>query len=107
MILAKAKFGVGQVVYHSGSGMRGVVIDVDPIFGVTADMKHFPEMGKIPPNQIWYHVLVDGSDQGAYVAELGLTEDNAGAPVEHPQMPNFFSGFDKTHNAYVSLRVVN
>jgi heat shock protein HspQ len=107
LILAKARFSVGQLVYHAASGIRGVVIDVDPTFIKPGQYQGALDLANIPFNQIWYHVLVDGSDQGAYVAEPGLVEDQGGEPVDHPQLPTFFVGFDQDHKSYVSRRIIN
>ena len=67
-----AKFGLGQIVRHRDAAFRGVVIDVDPVFGGKPG-----ESGDISPDQPFYQVLALGGEGGfiAYAPEDALEHD--------------------------------
>ncbi|MGQ3039535.1 MAG: heat shock protein HspQ [Brevundimonas sp.] len=67
-----ARFGLGQIVRHRDAAFRGVVIDVDPVFG-----GHPGDTGPVSPDQPFYQVLALGEDGGfiAYAAEDALEHD--------------------------------
>lgn len=96
-----AKFSVGQVIHNTLLDYRGVIIDVDPQFQGTHSMPsaspaaHDPASKKSGP---WYHVLVDGTADWAYVAERNLEPDNEGGPIDHPDVIDYFD--DLTDQGY-------
>lgn len=87
---AEAKFGVGQLVHHKLFDYRGVIIDVDPHFLGTEDWYRNVAKSRPPKDRPWYHVLVDGAEHQTYVAERNLEPDQAGGPVDHPDVPAYF-----------------
>jgi heat shock protein HspQ len=102
--LKQAKFDIGQIVKHTESGYRGVIVDIDPEF--TADASDSGE--GVPPvyrANPWYHVLLDEDDLQAYIAEQELQRDSLAEPIHHEHVDVFFSRFDKDH--YISRYLVN
>ena len=98
-----AKFSVGQVIHNTLLDYRGVIIDVDPQFRGTHGSSSIS--GSIPSsisssgpsshaaatnNGPWYHVLVDGTSDWAYVAERNLELDVEGGPIDHPEVIDYF-----------------
>ena len=90
-----AKCSVGQVMHNTLLDYRGVIIDVDPLFRGTHGS---PSAGSSEPsgsgnpsnNGPWYHVLVDGTSDWAYVAERNLELDVEGGPIDHPDVIDYF-----------------
>ena len=94
MDASECKFFLGQVVRHRLFNYRGVIFDVDPVFSGSEDWYQQVARSRPPKDQPWYHVLVSGADHTTYVAERNLDADPSGLPVEHPELEQFFSGFD-------------
>lgn len=94
--LARARFGVGQLVHHRLFEYRGVIIDVDPVFSGSEEWYRQMAHSKPPKDRPWYHVLVDGATHQTYVAERNLETDLETGPVAHPLVDRYFSGFDGT-----------
>ena len=95
-----AKFGIGQVVRHRISPLRGVIFDVDPEFSNTEEWwLSIPEEVRPPKDQPFYHLLAenDQSTYLAYVSEQNLLADNSGEPVGHPHASVLFAGFEDGH----------
>ena len=86
----EARFAVGELVQHLRFGYRGVVADVDPIFGLSDAWYEEVARSRPPRDHPWYHVLVDGTDQVTYVAERHLGHDPSGEAVQHPLLRMFF-----------------
>jgi heat shock protein HspQ len=101
--LPRAKFGIGQVVRHKLYPFRGVIFDVDPVFSNTEEW-----FNAIPPelrprrDQPFYHLLAENDDTEyvAYVSEQNLLPDETRSPVRHPQVREYFEGFDPKKNSY-------
>lgn len=102
--MKEAKFDIGHIVRHTDSGLRGVIVDVDPEFN---DRElQVEEGGDIPHRSSpWYHVLLDDQELQAYIAERQLQRDYLGQPINHAYIEVFFSNFDTDH--YVSRRSIN
>ena len=95
-----AKFGIGQVVRHRISPLRGVIFDVDPEFANTEEWwLSIPEEVRPPKDQPFYHLLAenDQSTYLAYVSEQNLLADESGEPVCHPHASVLFAGFEDGH----------
>lgn len=86
----RALFSVGELVLHQRFGYRGVVVDVDPVFGLSEAWYEEVARSRPPKDRPWYHVLVDDSDTVTYVAERHLGHDPSGQPVRHPLLDTFF-----------------
>jgi heat shock protein HspQ len=100
-VAAAARFMPGQLVRHRRFDYRGVVADVDPEFSLDDAWYERNAVTRPPRDKPWYHVLVHASDGAVtYVAERNLERDASDAPVEHPLIDHFFSGF--RDGAYVS-----
>ena len=92
-----AKFAIGQVVKHRIFPFRGVVFDVDPVFGNTEEWwNSIPEDTRPTKAQPFYHLLAENDDNTyvAYVSEQNLLADETGEPVGHPQTAVIFESFD-------------
>ncbi len=100
-----AEFTLGQVVYHREMDYRGVIVDVDPMFLGDGEMAVEAVGEDEPLNAPWYHVLVNGRDHVTYVSESSLSADDTGAPIRHPSLNLFFSGYKDDH--YVPRRHAN
>jgi len=91
---AEPKFSPGQLVRHERFGYRGVIVDVDPVFGLSEAWYEEVARSRPPKDRPWYHVLVDDGDSTTYVAERHLAPDGDGAPIEHPLLGEFFTHFE-------------
>ncbi len=105
MSTTHAKFSVGQVVHHKKFDYRGVVVDVDPVFEGTEEWYEQVARSRPPKDRPWYHVLVHESAHATYVAERHLEPDESGAPIEHPQLGQFFQALK--NGAYVPHHAAN
>lgn len=101
--LPSAKFSIGQVVRHRLFPFRGVIFDVDPVFNNTEEWwLSIPEEIRPRRDQPFYHLLAenDETEYVAYVSEQNLLVDETGIPVRHPQVREYFEGFDPRNKAY-------
>ncbi len=62
MTTIRAKFYVGQLVYHKRFDYRGVVVDVDPQFQGDDEWYEVMACSRPPKDKPWYHVLVHNAD---------------------------------------------
>lgn len=88
-----AKFRIGQLVRHRLFPFRGIVFDVDPQFANTEEWyQAIPAEVRPRKDQPFYHLLAENAEAAyiAYVSEQNLLEDEAGGPVRHPQVSEFF-----------------
>jgi len=87
-----AKYNVGQVIHHTLFDYRGVIVDVDSQFRIGAELNAQEQRprGAEPDARPWYHVLVDGTADRTYVSEQNLEPDSLGAPVDHPDLIDYF-----------------
>ena len=98
-----AKFRIGQVVKHRLFPFRGVIFDVDPVFNNTEEWwLSIPEDIRPRKDQPFYHLFAenDETEYVAYVSEQNLLDDETGEPVRHPQIRDFFEGFDSKKSLY-------
>ena len=102
---SRARFGVGQLIRHQRFGYRGVIVDVDPEFGLTEEWYEEVARSRPPKDQPWYHVLPDGAAHATYVAERHLELDASGRPVRHPLLDRYFAAFEG--GRYVRTDAVN
>ncbi len=99
------KFESGQVIHHKRLGYRGVVLAVDDEFQGVEHHAQRDTCARVARDKPWYHVLVDGSEEEAYVAERHLELDESEAPVEHPLLGVFFD--ELRSGRYVRNRLLN
>ena len=98
-----AKFGIGQVVRHRLFSFRGVIFDVDPVFSNTEEWwNSIPEEIRPRKDQPFYHLLAENEETEyvAYVSEQNLLVDDSGEPVRHPQVREYFAGYDSRRKTY-------
>jgi heat shock protein HspQ len=98
-----AKFAIGQVVKHRIFSFRGVIFDVDPEFNNTEEWyDSIPESVRPRKDQPFYHLLAenDETEYTAYVSEQNLLIDELREPVRHPQVRDYFEGFDPARGSY-------
>jgi heat shock protein HspQ len=88
-----ARFSIGQVVYHSRFGYRGVIVDVDATFQHSEEWYDAMARSRPPRDQPWYHVLVHDSDHMTYVAERHLEACESADPIRHPDLSDYFDEF--------------
>lgn len=101
--MPSAKFRIGQVVKHRVFPFRGVIFDVDPEFANTEEWwQAIPEEIRPRKDQPFYHLLAenDETEYVAYVSEQNLLVDDTGDPVRHPQVQDYFAGFDTKKKFY-------
>jgi heat shock protein HspQ len=92
-----AKFQIGQIVRHRFFPFRGVIFDVDPVFSNTEEWwQAIPEAIRPRKDQPFYHLLAENDETAyvAYVSEQNLVVDESGTAVRHPQVDEFFNGFE-------------
>ena len=100
MLRAQAKFRIGQIVKHRIHPFRGVIFDVDPTFANTEEWwQSIPEELRPRREQPFYHLFAENetSYYVAYVSEQNLLADISGEPVEHPDVPEYFSELEGDH----------
>ncbi len=88
-----AKYQIGQVVRHRIFPFRGVVFDIDSVFGNTEEWyQSIPAEVRPRKDQPFYHLFAenDETEYVAYVSEQNLLPDNTGQPVRHPQVAEAF-----------------
>ena len=102
---ARARFRVGQPIHHKTFDYRGVVVDVDPAFGLSDEWYERMASSQPPKDAPWYHVLVHDTAHVTYVAERNLEPDLTGRPIEHPELERFFERFE--NGLYVVRQPVN
>ena len=89
-----AKFQIGQVVRHRMFPFRGVIFDVDPQFGNTAEWyESIPEEVRPRKDQPFYHLFAenDRTHYVAYVSEQNLLADESETPLTHPDILEWFT----------------
>ena len=97
LAVAKATFGIGDVVRHRLFDFRGVVFDVDPVFTNSEDWyEAIPEAIRPSKDQPFYHLLAENAEQSyiAYVSQQNLMQDESDEPIDHPAIEAYFNGFD-------------
>ena len=95
--VAKASFGIGDVVRHRLFDFRGVVFDVDPVFANSEEWyEAIPEAIRPSKDQPFYHLLAENAEQSyiAYVSQQNLMHDESEEPIDHPAIAAYFEGFD-------------
>jgi heat shock protein HspQ len=98
-----AKFDIGQVVRHRIFDFRGVIFDVDPEFNNTEEWYNaIPENVRPRKDQPFYHLLAENSETEyvAYVSEQNLLIEDTPTPVRHPQVGDYFAGYDAKRGIY-------
>ena len=101
-----AKFGLGQIVKHRLFEFRGVIFDVDPEFNNTEEWYNsIPEEARPRKDQPFYHLLAENAETEytAYVSEQNLLKDDPAAPIRHPQVNEYFRGYDQKQGRYLLL----
>jgi heat shock protein HspQ len=95
--VAKARFGLGEVVKHRHFEFRGVIFDVDPVFANSDEWyQSIPEAIRPRKDQPFYHLLAENAESSyvAYVSQQNLIPDDSEEPVEHPGIAGMFEAFD-------------
>ena len=108
--LPEAKFAVGEVVRHRIFPFRGVIFDIDPVFANTDEWwMAIPEEMRPKKDQPFYHLLAENEETEyiAYVSEQNLLRDTSGAPVRHPQVPEYFVEDDNGRYLPVQFKMLN
>ena len=103
MLKTHAKYHIGQVLRHRKHPFRGVVFDVDAMFSNTEEWyQNIPEDSRPSKDQPFYHLLAENEDTEyvAYVSEQNLLVDDSGEPVRHPQVQEYFEGYDNRRKSY-------
>ena len=97
VLRADAKYRIGQVVRHRFHPFRGVIFDVDPTFSNTEEWwQSIPEEVRPRKDQPFYHLFAENEScyYVAYVSEQNLLPDEAGGPVGHPDIDDFFTALE-------------
>jgi heat shock protein HspQ len=102
-LMNEAKFQIGQIVRHRLFAFRGVIFDVDPEFNNTEEWYNsIPAEARPRKDQPYYHLLAENEETEyvAYVSEQNLLVDETSDPVRHPQVREYFAGFDTKKKQY-------
>jgi heat shock protein HspQ len=97
MLMRSARYRIGDVVRHRRYPFRGVIVDVDPEFANTEEWwQSIPEEVRPSKDQPFYHLLAENEQTAyaAYVSEQNLLPDAEAGPVNHPEVDDYFVGFD-------------
>jgi len=89
--MSQAAFFIGQRVRHALFEYRGVIVDVDPCFSLSAQWYEHEALSRPPKDRPWYRVLVHNAIHESYVAERNLEPDLSDEPVAHPDIDQYFS----------------
>lgn len=92
--MRQARYAVGDVVKHRFFPFRGVVFDIDPVFGNTEEWwLAIPVEMRPRKDQPFYHLFAENAETTyvAYVSEQNLLPDETGLPVKHPRVPEMFA----------------
>jgi heat shock protein HspQ len=95
--IARARFGIGEVVRHRLLDFRGVIFDVDPVFANSDEWyEAIPAELRPAKNQPFYHLLAENSDSSyvAYVSQQNLIPDEEDEPIDHPAIDGLFDAFE-------------
>ena len=103
--MQQAKFTIGQCIHHRLFDYRGVIVDVDPVFQGTDEWYEQVARSRPPKDEPWYRVLVHEAGHETYVAERNLEPDRSPAPISHPLVDEFFTGF--SNDTYQTGRRTN
>ena len=107
MMIAEAKFSIGQVVKHRIFPFRGVIFDVDPVFDNTEEWyQAIPAEVRPRKDQPFYHLYAE-NDQTvyeAYVSEQNLLADDSGDDLRHPKVRKDFRQVNKGQFELISRR---
>ena len=95
--MKRAVLNIGQLVHHRLFDYRGVIYDVDSEFMLSDEWYEQVAKSRPPKDEPWYRVLVDGTAQETYVAQRNLQADRETAPISHPLVNEYFSGFEDGH----------
>ncbi len=87
MTTIRAKFYVGQLVYHKRFDYRGVVVDVDPQFQGDDEWYEVMARSRPPKDKPWYHVLVHNAEHSTYVSDPGRGDSFCRCSLEHRTFP--------------------
>ncbi len=85
----KSVFKPGECVHHVRYGYRGIIVEADRECKATDDW-YYGNQTQPSRYQAWYHVLVHGSDQVTYVAEINLKKDTSKEKIKHSLLSYFF-----------------
>lgn len=105
MATNETRFQSGQVILHTKFGYRGVIVSVDESFQGTDEWYEEAAHTRPSKDKPWYHVLVDGSTQEAYVAERHLECDESEEPIRHPLVDVFWD--ELKDGQYLRNRLMN
>ena len=96
--IAEAAFSIGDVVRHRIFDFRGVIFDIDPVFGNSEEWyQSIPEPVRPAKNQPFYHLFAENSESSyiAYVSQQNLLPDHDQGPINHPAIPSVFEGWSE------------
>ncbi len=106
-VVARARFGIGEIVKHRHFEFRGVIFDVDPVFANSEEWyESIPEAIRPRKDQPFYHLLAENAESSyvAYVSQQNLLHDDSEEPVEHPGIAGMFDDFDGVRYALKASR---
>lgn len=81
-----ARFNIGDLVVHTHSRYRAIVIDVDPLFQASGRYNPQASQREFATRNPWYRLLVDDSSQMTYVEECLLIADTSNLPINNPHV---------------------
>lgn len=84
-----AKFNIGDLVIHTRSRYRAIIVDIDPLFQASGNYNPQAIKHKFATRNPWYRILVDESEQVCYVEESLLIADPCDDPIINPRILNY------------------
>lgn len=94
VVIARAKFRIGQVVKHRLFDFRGLIFDVDAQFSNSEEWyQSIPAEIRPRRDQPFYHLFAENAQTEyiAYVSEQNLLPDDDTTPLRHPDIAEHFS----------------
>lgn len=87
-----AAINIGEIIRHKILDYRGVVVDIDPMYMLTAECAEDCDLEVY--RRPWYKILVDQSPYETYVAQENLELDYVNhQPIRHPDIGIYFCEF--------------
>ncbi|MFI4962407.1 MAG: heat shock protein HspQ [Legionellales bacterium] len=94
-----AKFNIGDLVIHTRSQYRAIVVDIDPMFQASGTYNPQADKHAFATRNPWYRLLVDDSSQVTYVEECMLIADTSQIPINNPNIGHYLRGHEGSYHS--------
>ncbi len=94
LVLGTTRFSIGEILLIKKTGVRAVVVEVDPHFRGSASW--FEELGISPQlkSTPWYQLLIENGDEVVYMPEGHLETSEELEPINNPNLLSHFQNYE-------------